>query len=64
MCMRIVNKAEFGYQLVCESCGAEFESGRVGLAFECPGCGFSEMAAELVSEWTLGHPQPVVETAG
>ena len=52
--MRIVSKAiDRGYEVYCENCGSEFDSGPVGLAFECPACGRSALAAEIVSEWML-----------
>lgn len=52
--MRIVSKAiDRGYEILCEECGAEFESGPVGLSFECPACGNSAMAADVVSHWML-----------
>ena len=52
--MRIVSKAiDSGYEIYCENCGSEFDSGRVGLSFECPACGRSALAAEVVSEWML-----------
>ncbi len=52
--MRIVNKAiDCGYEVHCENCGSEFDSGPVGLSFECPACGKSVLAAEVISEWML-----------
>ena len=52
--MRIVSKAlDSGYEILCEDCGSEFESGPVGLSFECPSCGKSALAADLVSHWML-----------
>ncbi len=52
--MRIPSKAvDRGYELHCENCGADFESGPVGLAFECPACGRSALAADVLSNWML-----------
>ncbi len=52
--MHIVSKAvDRGYEIYCENCSSEFDSGPVGLAFECPACGQSALAADVVSEWML-----------
>ncbi len=52
--MRVISKAvDRGYEILCDGCGAEFESGPVGLTFECPACGKSALAADILSDWML-----------
>ena len=59
--MRIVSKAlDNSYEVLCENCGARFESRAVGLYFECPSCGNRAMAADLISYWMLETEQRVL----
>lgn len=48
--MRIVAETDKGYAVACD-CPNEFSTRRMRLAFECPNCGTTAYASELVCDW-------------